>query len=201
MKNIYRRPKEPFSKEKHLLHFKGRLCIPKGNFSKDLLHDHHKIPITGHLGARETYLRIRPHYYWKGLQKIVEEYVAGCRTCRETNAQNHKPFGFLQSLEAPQSRWTHITMDFVTPIPLPPNADAPCVAKLFRNQVYRHHGLPQSIFSDRDPISMGKFWSYSFKILGTKLSPYSTYHPQTDGQTEVINRKVEEMIRAFVNYD
>ena len=85
--------------------------------------------------------------------------------------------------------------------PLQPNADAPCVARMFRNHVYRNHGLPQVITSDRDIIFMSRFWSSLFKLLGTKICPSSTYHPQTDGQTEIVNRKVEEMIRAFSNFD
>ena len=97
----------------------------------------------------------------------------------------HKPFGLLQPLEAPQSVWTHITMDFVNPLPLPPNFDAPWVAKFFRNQVYRRHGLPQSILSDRDPIFMGQFWSFLFRIFGTKLSLSSTCHPSKLSSTTI----------------
>ena len=86
-------------------------------------------------------------------------------------------------------------------IPLPPDADAPCVAKLFRENVYRHHGLPQVIISDRDSIFMGKFWKSLFNLLKTRISPSSAYHPQTDGQTQIVNRKVEEMIRALSYYN
>ena len=71
----------------------------------------------------------------------------------------------------------------------------------FLESRYRNHGLPQVIISDRDSIFMSRFWSSLFKLLGTKISPSSAYHPQTDGQTEIVNRKVEEMIRAFANFD
>ena len=47
---------------------------------------------------------------------------------------------------------------------------------------------------------MSKLWKTLFKYLGTKLAPSSAYHPQTDGQSEIANRKIEEMIRGFVNY-
>lgn len=66
--------------------------------------------------------------------------------------------------------------------------------------MYRHHGLPDKIISDRDPIFMSNFWTSLFKSLRTKLAPSSAYHPQTDGQTEISNRKVEEIIRAFANF-
>ena len=78
--------------------------------------------------------------------------------------------------------------------------DAYETAKLFIDHIYRHHGLPDVIISDRDKIFMSRFWKALFKMLGTKLSTSSAYHPQTDGQTEVMNRKLEEMIRAFINY-
>ena len=221
----YENPRTPFTKEDELLYFKGRLCIPKGSIRNNLLHDNHATPIAGHLGVNKTYLRIRPHYYWKGMRQTIEEFVNACVICQSTKAPNHKPFGLLQPLDPPKSKWTHITMDFIIPlpetprknvgilnvvdrlskmirlIPVPPNADAFCIAKLFRDHIYRHHGLPQVIVSDRDSIFMSKFWKSLFQLLGTKLSPSSAYHPQTDGQTEIVNRKVEEMIRAFANYD
>jgi hypothetical protein len=67
--------------------------------------------------------------------------------------------------------------------------------------VYRHHGLPLEIISDRDPIFMRKFWTTLFGMLRVKLRPSSAYHPETDGQTEVVNRKVEEILRCFVNHN
>ena len=67
VKKIFQKRQETFSKEKQLFNFKGRIFIPQESFGRDLLHDYHTVTITGHLGARKTYLRIRPHYYWKGL--------------------------------------------------------------------------------------------------------------------------------------
>ena len=116
-------------------------------------------------------------------------------------------------------------MDFITPLPrtprnhtgplnvvhrlsknirlvlIPPKAEVPLVAKLFRDYVYRHAGLPQEIISDRDPIFMSKFWETLFKLLNTEITPSPAYHPQTEGETEIFNRKVEEMIPAFSNFD
>ena len=85
-------------------------------------------------------------------------------------------------------------------IPITKDIDAPGVARLFRDNIYRHHGLPQKIISDRDSLFISNFWKTLFKLLGTKIAPSTAYHPQTDGQTEIANRKVEEMIRAFANF-
>ena len=85
-------------------------------------------------------------------------------------------------------------------IPITENITAPEVASKFKEHVYRHHGLPSKIISDRDKIFMSNFWTFLFKSLDTKLAPSTAYHPQTDGQTEISNRKVEEIIRAFANF-
>jgi hypothetical protein len=70
-------------------------------------------------------------------------------------------------------------------------------AKLFVDVVFRLHGLPDSIVSDRDPRFTGDFWDGLFQILGTKLDMSTTDHPETDGQTERANRVVEDILRSY----
>lgn len=82
---------------------------------------------------------------------------------------------------------------------LPTKHSARKVTELFTAMVSRLHGLPRSIISDRDPLFFSRFWNELFELSGTKLILSSSYHPQTDGQTEVANQIVEQYLRAFVH--
>ena len=85
-------------------------------------------------------------------------------------------------------------------IPTYTTATAPDIAKTFFENIFRLHGLPKTIVSDRDPKFVSKFWKMLFKQLGVHLALSTAYHPQTDGQTERANRTLEDMLRTFVNY-
>jgi hypothetical protein len=76
--------------------------------------------------------------------------------------------------------------------------DAPKIVELYFNEVVRHHGLPSTIVSDRDTKFLSKFWIELWKKLKTDLKFSLIFHPQTDGQTEVVNRSLGNMLRAQV---
>jgi transposase InsO family protein len=159
------------------------------------------------------------------MSKTVKDFVRTCDYCQRSKGSNQPRKGLLNPIAIPQERWEVVTMDFVTGlpktkqgfdmimtvvdklskrvhfIPAKTTADALVIAELFLNNVFRHHGLPVAIISDRDPKFTSKFWQHLMKQLGTRMAISTANHPQTDGQTERMNRMLEDMLRCLVNYE
>ena len=119
--------------------------------------------------------------------------------------------GLLQPIPPPTRVWEDISLDFIVGLPpfvghtiilvimdhfskathfgiLPSHATAYKTMELFTSIYCRHHGFPHSIIFDRDPIFLSGFWKELFCLQWTKLRMSTSYHPQSDGQTEVINQ-------------
>ena len=79
--------------------------------------------------------------------------------------------------------------------------DAPGLAEVNINVVVRHHGLLESIVSNRGSVFTSKFWSSLCYFLGLKQRLSTAFHPQTNGQTEKQNSRIEAYLRAFINYE
>lgn len=85
-------------------------------------------------------------------------------------------------------------------VPLAHPYTARLVATKFVDAVVKHHGIPRSIVSDRDPIFVSTFWKELWRLNKTQIRMSSAYHPQTNGQIEVINRCIEQYLRRFVHH-
>ena len=72
------------------------------------------------------------------------------------------------------------------------------IADIFLKKIFRLHGIPKVIISDRDPKFTGNFWKYLFKGLNTTLNFNTSFHPQTDGHTERVNQELENLLRMYV---
>jgi hypothetical protein len=82
---------------------------------------------------------------------------------------------------------------------IPSEYKAPQVAKLFFMEIFKLHGLPRVIVSDRDSRFLSAFWQELFRLARTELTPNTSYHPQTDGQTKIVNKWVEVYLRHYVS--
>ncbi|WVZ48907.1 hypothetical protein U9M48_000301 [Paspalum notatum var. saurae] len=168
----------------------------------------------GHEGIQKTLHRFRADFTTPGDRGLVTDYVRSCRVCQQNKSECLKPGGLLQPLEVPSAVWTGIAMDFVEAlprihgklviltvvdrfskfahfIPLGHPYTATSVARAFFGEIFgeivRLHGIPASIVSDRDPVFTSSFWRELFKLTGTMLNMSSSFHPQTDGQSEEID--------------
>ena len=176
----------------------------------------------GHSGIPVTYQRIKRLFAWAGLKTSVQQFIHSCATCQQAKPDRSKYPGLLQPLEVPTMAWQSVSMDFIEGlpasggkncilvivdrfskyshfIPLAHPFTAITVAKAFLNTVYRLHGLPTSIVSDRDRVFTSRLWQELFRLFGVTLKMSSAYHPQTDGQTERVNQCLETFLRCFVS--
>ena len=109
---------------------------------------------------------------------------------------------FIQDLPKSQMKDVVLVVEerftkFVHFVALSHPYNASKVAALYMQNVFKQHGMPTSIFNDRDPIFTSYFWQELMKLQGIQLAMSSAYHPQIDGQTEVVNRSLERYLRAF----
>ncbi|WVZ06906.1 hypothetical protein V8G54_020252 [Vigna mungo] len=177
------------------LYYRGRIVIPKGSSKIPLiLKEFHDTAGGGHSRYFRTYKRIARFLYWEGMKKQIQEYVQQCEICQRNKYQALTPSGLLQPLPILTQVWSDVSMDFIAGLRKAGGKDTILVvdvAEIFLKEVVQLHGFPSSIVTDRDRVFISSFWTELFKLVGTKLRFSSAYHPQTDGQTEVVNRCVE----------
>ena len=203
----------------------GRLRLPNDDSIKGtLLFEAHDNILCGHVGVNKTAHLLGRLFDWPGLRQDVRKYITTCVGCQANKPSNQRPIGLLQSLPIPARRWETVTMDLITQLPVSRQQNdaiivfvdklskmvhyvpcktavtAPEVAHYFFQHVIRLHGVPNNIVSDRDPRFTSLFWTALWTELGCKLKISTSYHPQTDGQTERSNRTLEDGLRAYVNY-
>ena len=198
-----------------------RILVPLNDVLRTrILVEYHDCPAGGHLGREKTYLAVSRDFYWSHLYKWVRKYVRTCDMCQRVKPtpSSQAP---LRSLQIPEACWQSVSMDFVFGLPpdkhgntgllvfvdrfskmvhlaaVKASVNAKESARLFVELVFRHHGMPRELVTDRDPRFTSCFWRAVFAAVGTRLAMSTAAHPETDGQTERANRVVEDVLRSF----
>lgn len=195
---------------------------------EEVIRSHHDDPLHGHPGITRTMELIRRHYEFPNMKDKVTKFIKRCVSCQQNKHSTHAKYGEAQAMEPPTAPWTNITMDFVTQLPISKDpvtgyeydAIFNCVCRftkaaefipfrhsytaeqlalVFLDRVVRHHGIPESIISDRDKLFTSNYWTTLLAAIGTKRKLSTAYHPQTDGQTERVNQTMETYLRIYCN--
>ncbi|KAJ9514191.1 hypothetical protein QJQ45_002279 [Haematococcus lacustris] len=205
----------------------GRVVVPDdAALRKKVIYTMHDTRSAGHLGMTKTLEQVTRWFTWPGVSENVKSYVRSCHSCQVNKSSAKKPAGLLQPLPIPERPWDSVSMDLIVKLPAsgPNKYDSILVfvdrltkmvhlvktwesmtatqyAKLFLEHVFRLHGMPRSVVSDRGPQFHNKFWAEVTKLFQVQVNLSSAYHPETDGQTERVNRVIEEMPRHFIRPD
>ncbi len=155
--------------------------MPEGKWRDTFLKECHDGLLVGHGGAKRTITFLKKSYYWPNLKDSAEEYVKTYLTCQQNRTLNKKQAGLLQHLPIPEGPWESVSMDFMVNLPPSRGFDAIMVmvdqfskmahfiltkdeamaqemGRLFFTHVFKHHGLPKDIVSDRNPKFTNKCW-------------------------------------------
>jgi hypothetical protein len=207
----------PWHEDSGLLLHGARVFVP--DFS-DLRHQALQLAHgIGHEGTQKTLHRLRAEFYIPSDRALVADCMRSCTTCQRNKTPAMSPAGLLQPLEVPSQVWAGISMDFIEGlpkvggtsviltvvdrfskyahfIPLGHSYTAASVACAFFDCIVRLHGFPTSIVSDRDPVFTGNVWRDLFKLAGVTLRMSTAFHPQTDGQSEVVKKNIAMYLRC-----
>ena len=191
------------------------------SLKKEAICLHHDAPYAGHIGRDRTLEQLKRHLWWPNMSQDVQDYVSKCDLCQKNKAANQKPAGLLQPLQIPNGLWSCVSMDLITKLPKTSNGNTAIIvfvdrlskmailapakteigakeyAGIFIDRVCSRFGFPESIVSDRDTRFTSAFFKEVCSRLNIKQNMSTAFHPQTDGQTERMNRVLEEMLRAF----
>lgn len=207
-----------------LLYQQDLLYIPDSEPIKvQLLQQAHDAPESGHPGVAKTLEILQRNYTWPRMKKFVEEYISSCDACQRTKSSRHSRYGLLQPLPVPEGPWQSLSMDHIVDLPPSKGYDSVLVvvdrltkqshyikakktdtsrdlAQQFLDNIFRLHGLPKDIVSDRGTTFTSQWWKEFLRLLRIKPNYSTAFHPQSDGQTERVNQSLEQHLRLYCDY-
>lgn len=220
--------KAHLSKEGEAFLYDERQYVPNV-LQKELVKEIHEHPLHGHQGVGKTINRLRRSYDFPESRKTVQEVIDKCDICNKAKSARHAPYGELQPIPPPERAWQTVTMDFIVKlpkskepmtgvaydsilvivdkltkyayyIPYMESSNTKDLAYMFFKTVIAQHGLPTKLISDRDKLFTSNFWKCLMETMKVKQSLSTAFHPQSDGQTEILNQILEQYLRSYVNY-
>jgi hypothetical protein len=198
-----------------------RIAVPDDPALKYRIIDEcHSSLFAGHLGRDKTLESVSRLFEWPGMSDDVRSHVRHCHHCQTCKKQATENIGQLRLLQPSERPWWSVSMDFITGLPktvrghnailvfvdrltkmvhLVPcgkKCDAQEFARYFQDTVIARHGIPGEVVSDRDSRFTSQYWRTVCETLQLQQSMSSAFHPQSDGQTERVNRTLEQVLRA-----
>lgn len=211
-----------------VLYHKGKILVPQSLLTRviSVVHSGREV---GHAGVTKTVQAVGASYAFLHMDRLVRQFCRNCYDCLRTKPVLKAPSGLLQPLPIPERPWTDISVDFVVQLPTTKEGNnaimvvvdrlskerhyIPCragdedqglsaeaTAQMFYTHIWRLHGLPSTIVSDRGSQFVNRLWTYLCQMLQITAKLSTAFHPQTDGQTEAANKEMERYLRTFVNY-
>lgn len=202
-----------------ILRFKDMIYVPNDDeLRRQILRSRHDAPAAGHQGRAKTLELVTRIFYWPTIRRYVHRYVDGCDLCQRSKATRHPRYGLLQPIPAAHAPWKRVSTDFVVKLPQSKGYDSILVvvdkntklahfvptketidsndtASLYLNNVWKYHGMPDEVISDRGSVFVSKFMRRLCELLKIQPSPTTAFHPQGDGQTERVNQVIEQFLR------
>ena len=200
--------------ENNLLYRRNLLCVPTRLVQK-VMESEHDTKVAGHMGQDKTIELIRRNFWWPRMNERIIDFVRSCPECQQNKVARHQPYGLSSPLELPYTPWPSIAMDFIMELPfssgcdqlwviidrftkmahfLPLKKEEKTVADLaviFAQEIWKHHGLPTDIVSERNSRFTSETWKKFLRLLGIQPRMSTAFHPQTDGQRERLNQTIE----------
>ena len=188
-----------------------KVYVPKNEeLRAEVIQSHYDIPAAGHRGRWKMVELVMRNYWWPGVTRDVGKYIEGCDLCQRMKNRTEELAGKLKLSEVPKKTWTHLTVDFITKLLVVVGKDAILVvcdrlskithfvattegtsaeglARLFWDNIWRLHRLPESMVSDRGPQFAAELTKELNRMLGIKTKLSTAFHSQTDRQTNRMN--------------
>lgn len=210
-----------------ILNRNGRqLIVPyvPSSLIPELLHAHHDHPLSGHFGLLRTWNNLKNKYYWPNMKDVISQYIQSCQQCCQFNVSRQKPPGLLQPIAPPDDVFKIVGMDWWGPAPTSiagnryvlvltdrlsnyviarasPTNTAQDTARILMEELILIHGPPDKIITDQGLHFKNELLHAISALIGSTHVFSTTYHPQTNGQTERWNSTFSVQLAKYCNND